>query len=500
MTLFLPMLVFAIFALFIPPLSAPAGAAPLPEGLEIRGLKVKEGSLPRQGLFLRDRIVDESEEPVRMRVYQVLPKIGGSRTALISYCDRGCSFRVLDLNSGKLSESFGYEDVKVIALKDQILFWESRNEDLVWAYRDTKIITVPNLTPEQHIRLGTRAFYTKDYALAHRHFTISQSSRFAEPLYYLGLMYEFGADVAANLATAFQYYEKAAYRHYPPAMVKLGTFYERGQGVDADQGEAMEWNRKAAEAGEPVAQIRIARAFSTGEGLEKSDEQALFWYHVAEDRLSDERLKDEAKIRIRELTAQLGAEKGRAVLNNASRWSPKTEDHLNDAARLENWLNERSFELIDGYRFLDTPAIRQRLQLMFGTEAVDTMRGFHVSGESSEDSGWLIMSSCRPHWCNTDNWAVAVHLKTLEFAACFATERDGVRFGFLGQPLVSGKLYDEEVGCEGAGSFIDRVRLRFDALKPDFPYADKPSPEWETVPIPSSGKNQFSVPNPNMSE
>ena len=63
--------------------------------------------------------------------------------------------------------------------------------------------------------------------------------------YRLGRCYEKGRGVAANNATAYQWYSKSAAQDYAKAQYRLGKWYLKGKHVTADKKKAKSWLHKA---------------------------------------------------------------------------------------------------------------------------------------------------------------------------------------------------------------------------------------------------------------
>ncbi|MEO8339633.1 MAG: caspase family protein [Nitrospirota bacterium] len=63
--------------------------------------------------------------------------------------------------------------------------------------------------------------------------------------YYVGVLYEKGAEGQPNFSQAASWYEKAAERGISRAAVNLGRLYEQGLGVEKNEGTARAWYAKA---------------------------------------------------------------------------------------------------------------------------------------------------------------------------------------------------------------------------------------------------------------
>jgi uncharacterized protein len=64
---------------------------------------------------------------------------------------------------------------------------------------------------------------------------------FAEPQFYVGLMYDRGEGVPQNQAEAFRWYRKAADQGFALGQFSLGAMYGNGEGVQKDYVQAYKW-------------------------------------------------------------------------------------------------------------------------------------------------------------------------------------------------------------------------------------------------------------------
>lgn len=95
----------------------------------------------------------------------------------------------------------------------------------------------------------------------------------ADTRYHVGLLYEMGWSVAADLAQAQHWYRSAAQQGDARAQNALGRLLE-ATGVY----EALDWYRKSAEQGEADAQFALARNLSSGNLLTPDPFRGLGWY------------------------------------------------------------------------------------------------------------------------------------------------------------------------------------------------------------------------------
>lgn len=132
--------------------------------------------------------------------------------------------------------------------------------------------------------------------------------------FLLGVMYEKGAGVEANVAEARKWFERAASggeraalfnlgmvaleqhdagaaaavfrtaaeKGLAPAQAAYGRLLDSGQGVDRDEKEALKWYRMAAEGGDVVGAYQYGSALLRGaEGTEKDPAEAARWFQSA---------------------------------------------------------------------------------------------------------------------------------------------------------------------------------------------------------------------------
>lgn len=95
---------------------------------------------------------------------------------------------------------------------------------------------------------------------------------------------------------------------------------------------------------------------------------------------------------------------------------------------VDAWLGESPYE------FLTARENEAALIKAFGWDTLDDLRNTLVIGsqEMVIEDGWIVGKGCRPHMCNTDYGALALHRETGEAIA--AIKRDGSRPGLLGTP------------------------------------------------------------------
>lgn len=113
----------------------------------------------------------------------------------------------------------------------------------------------------------------KWYRLAADNDLVDAQVRLAE-LYLLGRL-EGGAELAA------QWFERAAEAGNATAQFQLGLLYLEGKGVDVNPEFAARWFELAAEQGHVAAQNNIGSLYESGRGVEQSYARAFEWYERA---------------------------------------------------------------------------------------------------------------------------------------------------------------------------------------------------------------------------
>ncbi|GIM46341.1 hypothetical protein DNHGIG_18900 [Collibacillus ludicampi] len=61
----------------------------------------------------------------------------------------------------------------------------------------------------------------------------------------------------------------------------IGVIYEQGDGTEQDDSQAFEWYQKAAEKGFPPSQFNVGRMFYQGKGVSRNYEKAVYWLSKA---------------------------------------------------------------------------------------------------------------------------------------------------------------------------------------------------------------------------
>ena len=102
--------------------------------------------------------------------------------------------------------------------------------------------------------------------------------------YEVAVRYADGKGVAANLAEAAKWYDRAAQSGVVPAMFRLGTLYEKGLGVTKDFAAARRYYSMAAERGSAKAMHNLAVLEADGGGNGANYRSAAIWFRKAAER------------------------------------------------------------------------------------------------------------------------------------------------------------------------------------------------------------------------
>lgn len=165
---------------------------------------------------------------------------------------------------------------------------------------------------------GVAALRSGNYAKAMEEWTKAAEGGDARAQYGVGYLYQFGLGVGPDNAKAKGWYEKAAARNDPDALLALGSMYEsgkagrqdlkeaikdyraaaasgrspdaefalgrmsmRGRGMERDAKAGVEWLEKAAAHGQAAAQYMLGAAYETGAGVSADPVAAYYWYSAA---------------------------------------------------------------------------------------------------------------------------------------------------------------------------------------------------------------------------
>ncbi len=128
---------------------------------------------------------------------------------------------------------------------------------------------------------GVRALQEGDYAAALREFQTLADAGVANAEFMVGVMYENGYGVTADLALAAKWYRRAAERGLASAQYNLSVFHQLARGVELNLSEAVRLSRLAAEKGHAAAQTNLGVFYMVGEGIERDLVEAWKWLTIA---------------------------------------------------------------------------------------------------------------------------------------------------------------------------------------------------------------------------
>lgn len=146
--------------------------------------------------------------------------------------------------------------------------------------------------PKTQYKLGSEAFFKREYTEAAQWFRLSAEQGYAEALYAIGSLYEKGEGVEQDYNEAEKWYYKAVQHGDNYSTEALGLLYEKMQ----NYAEAAKWYRKASDIGYNFSKYKLGMLYYTGKGVkqDKAIAKQLFTgacalnkYSVACDFLKD---------------------------------------------------------------------------------------------------------------------------------------------------------------------------------------------------------------------
>ena len=96
--------------------------------------------------------------------------------------------------------------------------------------------------------------------------------------YHLGLIYDHGLGVRANLTAAISWYERAAAKGYDSAQLNLGIIVANLRGARRDEPRAVRLYRSAARQGNRNAAYNLGLYYSEGRGVARNIRMARRWF------------------------------------------------------------------------------------------------------------------------------------------------------------------------------------------------------------------------------
>jgi uncharacterized protein len=101
---------------------------------------------------------------------------------------------------------------------------------------------------------------------------------------YLASLLDAGLGVPQDTRQAAEWLERAAQKHYPPAMTRLAFALLNGVGVRPDRDRARELLERTAALGDAQAMSNLGAMYGRGDGVPKDDRRAAEWYRKGAER------------------------------------------------------------------------------------------------------------------------------------------------------------------------------------------------------------------------
>lgn len=128
---------------------------------------------------------------------------------------------------------------------------------------------------------GLALFDDGDYPGARRTLTELANKGDANAQQVLGIMYENGQGMTADLQQALKWYRLAANSDNASAQYHLGRLYATGSGVPRSPEQSLKWYRLAAANSQPNAQYQLGMMSLQGNGLTQDPQTAAKWFALA---------------------------------------------------------------------------------------------------------------------------------------------------------------------------------------------------------------------------
>ncbi len=139
--------------------------------------------------------------------------------------------------------------------------------------------------PQDTLTAGREALEAEDYTTAFETLQPLAESGDRDAAFLVGLMLAqgLGRDADADAAAAAAWFERAAAppNPHPQALFNLGVQYETGDGVEADLARAIDLYTQAAERGAARAMYNLAVQLVRGVGVERDLDAAMRWFLAA---------------------------------------------------------------------------------------------------------------------------------------------------------------------------------------------------------------------------
>jgi len=139
--------------------------------------------------------------------------------------------------------------------------------------------------PDAGYSLGKYHYDNGDYSEARLWFTKAASRNNSNSTWYLGVIYEFGYEVSANIWEAVYWYRKGSDLGNAYTQTNLGFLYYDGTRIAQDYETAVNLFTLAAEQGHARAQNYLGICYKNGYGVEGPNlDEAKKWYVMAADQ------------------------------------------------------------------------------------------------------------------------------------------------------------------------------------------------------------------------
>jgi uncharacterized protein len=182
------------------------------------------------------------------------------------------------------------------------------------------VLSFAGLSAADPLKDATAAYRSHDYATALQLFRPLAEQGNAIAQFNLGLMYVNGEGVRQNYSKAFGWFRSAADQGLLDAQNNLGLMYLSGlsplnmfvsdpRSADAVKkihlASAVEWFRKAADQGHALAQYNLGRMYFEGLGVPQDFVRAHMWFNLSAAQGEQSALRDRDKVARRMTPAQL---------------------------------------------------------------------------------------------------------------------------------------------------------------------------------------------------
>ena len=126
-----------------------------------------------------------------------------------------------------------------------------------------------------------------------------------------------------DYATAMTQFKELAAEGDPVAMYYLGIIYDRGFGVPADLAEAAKWFEKGAARGDSLSAYHLGKMAETGKGVPKDPVAAHMWLSISAQKAPNERDAAYTLRDIRKLERSMTPEQITQAKQLVANWKPE---------------------------------------------------------------------------------------------------------------------------------------------------------------------------------